>query len=368
LRIIRYDTRDETFVIEGGYRTTKRRGLPVAPLEQLFDVSLVSFRDAAVAFRRTGHKQPLELAWVDRPTEVLQRGQPALGLNRLISDGSKVWVSTLFYVAERDEFPEDSDSAAALVARNIRPVAEKFGGKVEVKVKPFIPGDLREVKLIAEISTQRTTIGEVDAFANSLRDQGKDGAARYLGTPEGVIQALTFAPGALVGQFESQWLEAKRELYDLTRTPQKIELAKDVAALANSGGGLIIFGFSTKSELGGDRITRARSIDSSSLRSDRYMQILRARIHPFPEGIKIASASESLAGFAYIRVPRQPEELYPFMLRQTASKGGIRSTSLTIPVRSGATVEYSNPESIHSLIVAGRAALRASAPWSDDAP
>lgn len=360
MRKIRYEATGDTLVVDGGYRTRRQMGLLAAPLEQLFDVSLVSFRDAAATYKKHTGETRLTLVWVDRPTEVFEKGNPMLGLQRLSSDGSRVWVSAIFYVAEREGFPEDSSALTRVVHANVHQAVEELNGSIEIKVGRFVPGELRQVQLNVEIPPPRRTIGEADAFAESLRSQAKEGAARFLGTPEGVVEALSFAPGALVGQYESQWLEAKRELFDLTRDPQKLELAKDVAALANSGGGLIIFGFSTKSEPAGDRITRARRIDVSTLSPHRYIQVLRARIHPCPERIQIAHTGDTHAGFAYIRVGQQAEELSPFMLRQTESKSGVRTTSLTIPVRTAAQIEYTNPESIHSLIVAGRAALRGS--------
>ena len=250
--------------------------------------------------------------------------------------------------------------AATLVSENISSLVEQFDGTCTVEVKPFVPGDLRQVQIHVGLPAQRRTVGEIDAFGQSLRNEAREGVVRLLGTVAGVVDALSFAPQALVGQVESQWLEAKRELYDLTRPQQKIELAKDVAALANSGGGLIIFGFSTRSEGESDRITHARHIDTSSLNTNQYMQVLRARVHPFPERIKIVRLGDTSAGFAFIRIPKQAEELFPFMLRQTASADGVRSVSLTIPVRREANVEYASPESIHALIVAGRAALRGS--------
>ena len=61
---------------------------------------------------------------------------------------------------------------------------------------------------------------------------------------------------------------------------------------------------------------------------------------------------------AYIDVPPQPPELRPFMLRETTSTGQQKTHSVAIPIRSGAETEYDSPEALHSLIVAGRAALR----------
>jgi hypothetical protein len=50
---------------------------------------------------------------------------------------------------------------------------------------------------------------------------------------------------ALVGVSESAWLDAKESPYALDGLKQKLELAKDVNALANSIGGIIVLGFDT---------------------------------------------------------------------------------------------------------------------------
>ena len=50
---------------------------------------------------------------------------------------------------------------------------------------------------------------------------------------------------ALIGIAESVWLDAKESPYLLDTPKQKLELAKDVSAFANSGGGIIVIGFDT---------------------------------------------------------------------------------------------------------------------------
>jgi hypothetical protein len=49
----------------------------------------------------------------------------------------------------------------------------------------------------------------------------------------------------LFGQPEGEWLDAKRLPYALAQDEQKYELAKDAAAFANGGGGLVVLGLAT---------------------------------------------------------------------------------------------------------------------------
>ena len=50
---------------------------------------------------------------------------------------------------------------------------------------------------------------------------------------------------ALIGEFESEWLECKSSPYQLEHDGQKLELAKDISGLANAEGGVLLLGFST---------------------------------------------------------------------------------------------------------------------------
>lgn len=55
-----------------------------------------------------------------------------------------------------------------------------------------------------------------------------------------VVEALAAGrPEDLIGTAECEWLDFKRDLYHLESDKGKFELCKDVAALANSQGGLV---------------------------------------------------------------------------------------------------------------------------------
>jgi hypothetical protein len=94
---------------------------------------------------------------------------------------------------------------------------------------------------------------------------------------------------ALIGIAESVWLEAKETPYPLDTPKQKLELAKDVSALANSGGGIIVIGFDTSRNLltSGEYISRVCPFPLTLLNVDRYKQILGDLVHPPPTDITI---------------------------------------------------------------------------------
>src|SRR6266542_1550522 len=51
---------------------------------------------------------------------------------------------------------------------------------------------------------------------------------------------------AVLGTSESEWVEFKSEVYPLDAPKGPREYAKDVAAFANAGGGLIVIGYKTE--------------------------------------------------------------------------------------------------------------------------
>jgi hypothetical protein len=82
---------------------------------------------------------------------------------------------------------------------------------------------------------------------------------------------------ALVGQPEGEWLDAKRAPYRLDEESQEFELAKDVAALANADGGLIIIGMKTRNRGEGDTITAVNGCRLSDVSRRRYVGVLSER-------------------------------------------------------------------------------------------
>jgi predicted HTH transcriptional regulator len=50
----------------------------------------------------------------------------------------------------------------------------------------------------------------------------------------------------ILGTAESSWLDFKQQPYILMQPDQPLELAKDVSALANSGGGVLVIGIATE--------------------------------------------------------------------------------------------------------------------------
>src|SRR5918912_515412 len=92
-------------------------------------------------------------------------------------------------------------------------------------------------------------------------------------------------PDALVGQPETDWLDAKRTAPQVTSNVDKLSFAKDVAAFANSDpGGLLALALRTRRTSAGDVIERVTPFPANLLVPTRLRAIVRARVYPPPLG------------------------------------------------------------------------------------
>ncbi len=125
----------------------------------------------------------------------------------------------------------------------------------------------------------------------------------------------------LIGEVESEFLDVKGALYPLSTNREKRELAKDVSAFANAGGGYILIGFVTKrAELqAGEQIEAPRFVPRSEFKRDQYEDVLRHWLHPVPTGINVqfVEAEENPdKGVVVILVPAQSDRSKPFLIKR----------------------------------------------------
>jgi hypothetical protein len=124
---------------------------------------------------------------------------------------------------------------------------------------------------------------------------------------------------ALIGLAESQWLDAKETPYHLESPKQKLELAKDVTALANAEGGLIVIGFDTERlpTKAGERISKVRPFGVGLVDPKRYNQILADIVHPPPHGVTVLIFENSTndgSGVAAILIDKTVMSDRPYMV------------------------------------------------------
>jgi hypothetical protein len=122
----------------------------------------------------------------------------------------------------------------------------------------------------------------------------------------GILSRGTFAE--LISTVEHVQFECKGRLYDTKTVKSKIELAKDISALANSRGGHLLIGPATKKNPlhHGDEVISVSEFTSSAFHPDTYRDILSALIYPPITDLKIEwhpSSVNPRKGIASIYVP-----------------------------------------------------------------
>jgi hypothetical protein len=131
---------------------------------------------------------------------------------------------------------------------------------------------------------------------------------------------------------EDKNVEFKGSPYRLETDAAKCELAKDVSALANVEGGVILIGFRTcKDETSAvEFVDECRPFELVLLDTDQHRKILNDWISPPIAAIEIrcfASCSESGRGVAAIVVPAAATEGKPFLVNRTVEADGkVRGT------------------------------------------
>ena len=121
---------------------------------------------------------------------------------------------------------------------------------------------------------------------------------------------------------EHQRLECKRDLYDLKTAFGKIELAKDVSALANTEGGYILIGVSTTKDQSRqlDEVTGFSCFERSLFDMDQYRKIIASFVYPSVPNLQFnwhTSNREPAKGIASILVPPECREGYPYLVTRT---------------------------------------------------
>lgn len=163
--------------------------------------------------------------------------------------------------------------------------------------------------------------------------RGYDGPRiKVMTSPREVLDNLAACDfGALVGLFESEWLDAKETPY-VFKSPDKgrndaakRELAKDVTALANAGGGVIVLGFDCEKlrTTAGERISKVSPFPISLIDRMQYSQILAKLVHPAPHGVDVLvfeNAAKDGKGVAAIIVDKAVMGPGPYLVGKTVDE------------------------------------------------
>jgi hypothetical protein len=104
-----------------------------------------------------------------------------------------------------------------------------------------------------------------------------------MNNPRDVLDKLAAGEiDTLIGIAEGVWLDAKESPYILDTTKQKLELAKDVSALANAVGGVIVLGFDTTKDptTAAETISAVRRFPLAMIDADRLRKIIHEYVYP----------------------------------------------------------------------------------------
>lgn len=164
--------------------------------------------------------------------------------------------------------------------------------------------------------------------------------------------------GAIIGTAESEWLEFKNQPYRLKEDFQKQELVKDVTALANSGGGVIVIGYETSRDQSKAQDT-ARNycpVPRNMIDPKQYADIVESLSYPPIRNLTFRWWPESAdPGVMTIEVESASEADRPILVVRAGEESNNRRLLVGIFWRSGDRVSSLTAAEIHTHIRVGRA-------------
>ncbi|MCH7812241.1 MAG: ATP-binding protein [Chloroflexi bacterium] len=153
-------------------------------------------------------------------------------------------------------------------------------------------------------------------------DCAKD-ASPLISTPAQLFTVLGRDPNELVGQPETSWLDFKGEPYLLDdshagrRVRERLELAKDVTALANANGGVLLLGVATETDASAhEEIAKAlRPIPAGAVNPKQLQDLIWEWVQPkLDVEIQSHPVEESSGNLWSILVQPQQERDRPFIV------------------------------------------------------
>ncbi len=167
------------------------------------------------------------------------------------------------------------------------------------------------------------------------------------------------------GQFESlilsveyDLLECKAAPYDLRQPLGKVELAKDVSALANAKGGYLLLGVATRRNPThrGDEITGISPFVRELCDADQYKKILNEYVYPHIPDLEVewhASTSDTAKGILSIYVPPGSCDKRPFLCSQVEISGVVTGKLFGYFERVGDTAEAMSAHELRDTLKDG---------------
>lgn len=160
----------------------------------------------------------------------------------------------------------------------------------------------------------------------------------------------------ILGTFETAALDFKGAPYRLDEKSEEWELAKDVAAMANSGGGFIVMGVHTEKDhnLDEEHASKIAPFPAGMFDPKKAHDVIARDVYPPVEGLRIQLVNRGDKRLGYVEVPPQDPDLEPFLLTRSMSDDGEIRSSFVQPRRSGSHTAYVPVGLLHRDIADGR--------------
>ena len=131
----------------------------------------------------------------------------------------------------------------------------------------------------------------------------------------------------LIGVREDDWFEAKQNgCYDLNTAAGRYELAKDVCAFANAGGGFIVIGLQTQ-HLADEQTDEVSALDlfqEDAFNISQYVGVITEYVYPHLASLRVTWLSNSPTpdlGIEVIEIPLQDARRKPFLTTRVVDDG-----------------------------------------------
>lgn len=179
-------------------------------------------------------------------------------------------------------------------------------------------------------------------------------------TPQEIIEILNSKNfEALKGLFEHSQFDAKQK-YSLNSDGDKYELAKDVSAMANGDGGILVVGLATKvlQDAKEEVVEKVSLLVGKEVDKVQYMNLVADRIYPNIKGLNVEwfpSDKNQGMGLLAIVVPEQNADDRPFLIKKVVGDDGckLKETIFSYVFRVTDQTKIKNIQTIHALIKGG---------------
>lgn len=306
-----------------------------------------------------GSETPIYLT-IEQPhhgnRDLIQPASVAMGVSK-----DRMTVTAVDYL--HDQYPVNMAELMPKYKSLLDPLLVRHRGRIEELWSTETSDGSAVIGVVVSLSTRGRSVSEIadtGAEFDFLVSAASVSSAQSFGA-SGALELLKFGQGHLLsGLPESDWLDAKEMPY--LRTPEgKYELAKDVAAFANTGqDALIAIGFKNSRTGDLDVVSTPRPFPPQLMSRESIRGQLSNTVIPRVEGLEIGTAlvPGDQKALGWIFVPAQRSDLMPFLVRGARVRGKIKENFFSLPHRDGEHTNFSDPEAVQAFIAAGQRALR----------